>query len=166
MANTNKFHGLARGPIDHNASSVINAVANAAVIMGSAVHNAASLSSENLPRMGGASGAGGFVYGIAVGGDADGIYGDGSGTTDGFQATSAAGQGIVIVTQGRCLARVTGTATVAIGDPLTLSATMGVLDKAVTEGDLVCARALQAVTSGDTDMIAIDFQREGTLSVP
>ena len=166
MANTNRFKGLARGPIDHKSSSVINQVANGSIDMGSVVVTVASIqSSETLPRVeqiGSLQGSN-RAYGIAVGGDIDGIYGDGSASnTDATRATNAAGQGVVIVTQGRCLARVSGggVSTVAIGDPLTMSDTQGVLEHAGVS-DVVIAYALNIVGASDTDMIAIDIQREG-----
>ncbi len=166
MANTNRFQGLARGPIDHKSSSVINQVANGAIDMGSSVEVTTTINSaETLPRVEQVGAAQGSerVYGIAVGGDADGIYGDGSASTDdSTRATTGALQGVVIVTQGRCLARVSGdgASVVAIGDPLTQSATAGVLEFAST-GDNVIAFALNDVGAGDVDMIAVDVQREG-----
>ena len=104
-----------------------------------------------------------LIYGIAVGGDADGIYGNGSASTDdSTRAATGALQGVVVVTQGKCLARVSGdgTSVVTIGDSLTQSATAGVLEEAVA-ADVVLAFALNDVASGDTDMIAVDVQREG-----
>ena len=166
---TNQYPGLARGPIDHEASSVINVVANGAIDMGSVVKLDTPPTSELLPRVSQTPGKGIVRYGVAVGGDTDGIYGDGSaGTTgDGTFATAGAGQGVVVVTQGRCLARVlaaTGAGpannVIAIDDPLTNSATEGVLQLAEA-GDEVIARALQPIVSGELDIIAIDIQREG-----
>jgi len=164
MANTNRFQGLARGPIDHKSSSVINQVSNAAIDMGSAVRLATSIvSSETLPRVNNSVVQGDTLYGIAVGGDTDGSYGDGSASSDdSTRATNAAGQGVVIVTQGRCLARVSGdgASTVAIHTELTQSTTSGVLEAATT-GDQVIAIALNIVGAGDIDMIAVDVQRGG-----
>ena len=167
MANQNRFHGLARGPIDHKSSSVINQVANGAIDMGSVVAVTTTVNSaETLPRVEQiASQGSGLVYGIAVGGDADGIYGDGAASTDdSTRATTGALQGIVVVTQGRCLARVSGdgSSVVVIGDPLTQSATAGVLEFATT-GDTVIAFALNDVGAGDIDMIAVDVQRGGVV---
>ena len=52
MANTNRFAGLARGPIDHKSSSVINQIANGAIDMGSVVAVTNTInSSEILPRV-------------------------------------------------------------------------------------------------------------------
>ena len=160
---TNQYPGLARGPIDHEASSVINVVANGAITMGDAVDVIAPPTSELLPRVQTSDAVqGDRVYGIAVGGDTDGIYGDGGAATDDSnRATAGAGQGVVVVTQGRCLARVDGNTTgaISIGDKLTQSATAGVLEIAAT-GDEVIAVALQAST-GAADIIAVDVQRGG-----
>ncbi len=166
MANTNRFQGLARGPIDHKSSSVINQNANGSIDMGSVVTVTSTIvSSEILPRVQQIAAAQGsnLTYGIAVGGDTDGIYGDGSASSDDkTRAANAAGQGVVVVTQGRCLARVSGdgASVVTIGDPLTQSAIAGVLEFATT-GDSVIAFALNNVGAGDIDMIAVDVQREG-----
>lgn len=163
MANTNRFKGLARGPIDHKSSSVINQIANGAIDMGSVVAVTTTIvSSETLPRVEEITAQGsGLTYGIAVGGDADGIYGNGSASTDDLtRAATGALQGVVVVTQGRCLARVSGGSGLSIGDPLTQSATAGVLEEAVA-ADVIIAFALNDVASGDTDMIAVDVQREG-----
>jgi len=168
MANTNRFQGLARGPIDHKSSSVINQVANGAIDMGSVVALTTVINSaETLPRVEQINSQGSnLVYGIAVGGDIDGIYGDGSSSTDDkTRATTGALQGVVVVTQGRCLGRVlaTGGNAVSIGDELTQAGISGVLGLATT-GDKVIAIALNDVADGDTDMIAIDVQREGVVA--
>jgi len=164
MANTNKFQGLSRGPIDHKSSSVINQVSNGSIDMGGVVSTTTTIqSSETLPRVSQTTSPGGRAYGIAVGGDIDGIYGDGSTSTDdSTRATNAAGQGVVVVTQGRCLAKVNAiTSDVAIGDELSNLTTSGVLTQSTSITDIVIARALNTVTTGDTDMIAVDVQREG-----
>lgn len=160
---TNLFLGLARGPIDHEASSVINAIANEQIDMGNAVKLVAAPSLELLPRVENGDTQGEFIYGIVVGGDADGIFGDGSASVDDLTRAVLANQpaaksGVVVLTQGRGLARVTGT--IAIGDNLTQSATVGVLEVAAS-GDIVVARALQASTGND--IIAVDVQRAGIL---
>ena len=167
MANTNRFQGLARGPIDHKSSSVINQIANGAIDMGSIVAVTSTInSSETLPRVEEITAQGsGLAYGIAVGGDADGIYGNGSASTDdSTRAATGALQGVVVVTQGRCLARVSGdgASVVIIGTPLTQSATAGVLE-AAGASDVVIAFALNDVGAGDIDMIAVDVQRVGVL---
>ena len=167
MVNTNRFQGLHRGPIDHKSSSVINQVANGAIDMGSVVAVTTTIpAAEILPRVEQITSQGsGLAYGIAVGGDADGIYGDGSvSTDDSTRATTGALQGVVVVTQGRCPARVSGdgVGVVVIGSPLTQSATAGVLELADT-GDVILAFALNDVGAGDIDMIAVDVQRAGIL---
>ncbi len=168
MANTNRYQGLHRGPIDHKSSSVINQVSNASIDMGSVVTLVTSIpSAELLPRVNTqAASAGAATYGIAVGGDIDGIYGDGSvSSDDSTRATNAAGQGIVIVTQGRCPARVlggTGATAVIVNTPLTQSTNSGVLKAAIATEEVI-ARALNAVADGDTDIIAVDVQREGAV---
>ncbi len=169
---TNQFPGLARGPIDHNASSVINATANGAITMGSALVLSTSIApAEILPRVQESSAAADQdIYGIGVGGDTDGIYGDGTAASDdSTRATASAGQGVVVVTQGRCLARVEGAnqagdVAVAIGDALVSSDNFAgslFVGTATDTDEVVIARALQAVTSGDLDIIAVDVQREG-----
>jgi len=166
MANTNRFPGLARGPIDHKSSSVINQISNATIDMGAVVVLTNTIfSGETLPRVEQTTTPGNVrVYGIVVGGDVDGIYGNGSSSVDdSTRASNAAGQGVVVVTQGRCLARVTGggASTVSIGDKLSTSGQTGEL-RFASPGDTVIAIALDNVASGsDVDMIAIDVQRGG-----
>jgi len=167
MANTNRFQGLARGPIDHKSSSVINQIANGAIDMGSVVAVTSTITSdETLPRVEQSTTQGsGLSYGIAVGGDTDGIYGDGSASTDdSTRAATGALEGVVVVTQGRCLARVSGdgAGVVIIGSALTQSGTAGVLELAGA-ADVVIAFALNDVGAGDIDMIAVDVQRVGVL---
>lgn len=168
MANTNRFHGLARGPIDHEASSVINSISDGTIDMGSVVIlDTTSLSTNNeiLPRVEqGTSQGSALGYGVVVGGDVDGVYGDGSAATDDVnRASNAAGQGVVVVTRGRCPARVTGSAgAIAIGAKLTPSATAGVLELA-SASDNVIAVALNSVLGADTDIIAVEVNKEGVL---
>ena len=160
---TNFYLGLARGPIDHQSSSVINVISSDAITMGDAVELDVFPSIELLARVKPAAAAaqGTPVYGIAVGGDTDGVYGDGAvATDDSTQATAGAGQGVVVVTQGRCLARVNGTADITIGDKLTRSAALGVLELATTDDDVI-AIALQPLTDDSDSIIAVDVQRGG-----
>ena len=163
---TNQFQGLARGPIDHNASSVINVIANEAITMGSAVALVTTIpTAEILPRVDETDATTDVTYGIVVGGDTDGIYGDGSAaTSDSTRAAASAGEAVVVVTQGRCLARVLGASTLVVGDQLTPTATAGVLTKIAPGTGLVIARALQPVADAATDIIAVDVQREGQIA--
>ncbi len=159
----NFYSGLFRGPIDHNASSVINAVANDGIFVGESVELSTSTlpPSELLPRVESHGGMG--FYGVAVGGDADGVYADSDTPTAANEAASA-GEGVVVVTQGRCLALVDGDGgEILIGSPLTI-AMEKTLELADASTDLVVARALQplAAASG-INLIAIDIQREGPL---
>ena len=172
---TNFFLGLARGPIDHNASSVINSIANGAITMGSPIKLSTTIpTAELLSRVEETTALNDVGYGIAVGGDTDGIYGDGTAaTTDLNRATASAGQGVVVVTQGRCLARVrtanaaSAPTAIAIGDKLVagLDGTGGLVGQLIPASaatETIIAIALQAVTSTDTnDIIAVDVQREG-----
>jgi len=163
---TNFYLGLARGPIDHKSSSVINLIASGIIGMGSLVTQSTSIvSSELIPRV---DEAAAVVttdgYGIAVGGDTDGIYSTTGAvpTDDTTRATSGAGEGVVVVTQGRCLARVDGNVSaIVIGDKLSASGLVaGKLVKSLLATNHIIARALQPST-GVTDIIAVDVQREG-----
>ena len=167
---TNFFPGLARGPVDHESSSVINAISTGTIEMGSAVVLQSLGTGELLARVGQspASDITDELYGIAVGGDTDGIYGEGLALNlDTTLATNNAGQGVVVVTQGRCLARVESTVEINIGDPLGSSGAgagnEGVLISTVgVSSSPVIARALQAVPAGaGFHVIAVDVQREG-----
>ena len=179
----NQFLGLARGPIDHDASSVINAIANGAITMGdSLVFTTTIAASELLTRVqtSAASTTNQVIYGIAVGGDTDGIYGDGTAASDNStRATTAAGEAVVVVTQGRCPARVagqiqtgvstTGDSAIVAGDALVPDPLIaGRLVKAPTANDIpvhIIARALQDGDLGAQNIIAVDVQREGFLEL-
>ena len=161
---TNFYLGLVRGPIDYQSSSVINVIANEAIEMGSAVKLATAPAAELLPRVDQSDTQGEATYGIAVGGDTDGIYSTtgAASTTDATRAAASAGQGVVVVTQGRCLARVDGSTAgpILLGSKLSISGTVvGVLELAVATEEVV-AVALQP-SAGVTDISAVDVQREG-----
>jgi hypothetical protein len=161
---TNFYQGLARGPIDHQSSSVINVIANEAIGMGSAVKlNTTIPTDELLPRVDETDTSGDVTYGIAVGGDADGIYSTtgAAPTDDTTRAATGAGEGVVVVTQGRCLARVDGLTIgpILVGSKLAATGTAGVLELAVATDEII-AVALQP-SAGLTDIIAVDVQREG-----
>lgn len=167
---TNFYLGLSRGPIDHQSSSVINVVSNGIITMGSAVTLDITIpASELLPRVDEsvATAITASIYGIAVGGDTDGVYGDGAiATDDTTRASNGAGDGVVVVTQGRCLARVESTVAIAVGDPLGSSGATdpGVLIVAAATSPVI-ARALQTVAAGaGNHIIAVDVQREGAVT--
>lgn len=170
MTNGNRFQGLFRGPIDHESSSVINSISGGtgsdSITMGSVIALITPVaSSDILPRVAEitATPQGKVTYGIAVGGDVDGIYGaTGVAATDNTnKATNAPGQGVVVVTRGRCPARVSGVVLI-VGDKLTQSATAGQLEKAAS-GDQVIATALFAKVAGEIDIMAVDVNMEGIL---
>ena len=154
---TNHFQGLARGPIDHEASSVINVIANGAIEMGATVDLDTTIpASDILPRVAGSASAA-LAYGIAVGGDNDGVYGDGAAAPpadNSTMATTEAGQGVVIVTQGRCPAKIAGAVTVGA----TLASDGA--GRLVAAAANIIAIALQ--DGAADDIIAVDVQRERT----
>jgi len=163
MANENKYRILSSGALAH--SAIENMICDEAIDMGDAVSLVLTpiLSDEIQPRV---IRAIGFVnvYGIAVGGDADGIYGDGSASTsDVTRATTAAGQTVRIITRGRCPARVNGVTSLAvsIGDRLVASGIPGVFQKTPAAIRFVAAIALNNVAVGDTDMIVVEMVKEG-----
>lgn len=177
LVSINEFPGLATGPFDHEASSVINVISNTPIDMGSVVDLVTTPLPEGelLPRVKESTVEGSSLsYGIAVGGDADGIYGDGSQSTDDTtRATNGAGQGVKICTRGRCLARVTGSnaanvgVTIKIGDPLTSKGAVqnvfGELFIATLSTETVIARALQGVTAGNQNISLVEVNKEGNL---
>ncbi len=157
---TNLYPGLARGEIGpRDANTVLNIIANETDMeMGGTVKLATAPSTELLPRADKVDTAGQLAYGIIVGGDADGIFGTGgaSPADDTTKASLLVGDAIVIVTQGRCPARISENC--VLGDKLAGDAT-GDLQLADTAGDDIIATALQAGSAGD--IIAVDVQREG-----
>lgn len=166
----NLFPGLARGPIDHKASSIINAIASTALDMGSSIHlsevDIIFFPNEFFPRVTTTTITAEKTYGIVVGGDTDGVYGDGTAATDdSTRAATSGGQGVVVCTQGRCLARVDATDPIVIGDALgaNIEVMSGVLTKAFDPTQVIIARALENVTSTPDvlNIIPVDVQREG-----
>ena len=159
---TNLYPGLARGEIGpRDANTVINIIANETNMeMGGCVKLAAPPSTELLPRADKVDTAGEDAYGIIVGGDNDGIYGDGgaSPADNTTKASLLVGDAIVVVVQGRCLARISEAAT--LGAKLGADGT-GDLQLADAAGNGILAVALQAGSAGD--IIAVDVQREGDL---
>ena len=125
-----------------------------------------SLPSEILPRVEELTGitathvVAQTTYGVVVGGDVDGIYGDGTTSTTNSTRAANAGEAVVVVTQGRCLARVSGAGgAVLIGSKLTTHDIDGEL-KLASADENVIAIALNIVAAADVDMIAVDVQRE------
>lgn len=165
----NLFEGLSTGPIDHRASQTINAIADRIIIIGDAVKVVEFPSDEILPRVhydGSLEDAFSFI-GIAVSGDQRGFYPPTRQTQSPNllpQIIADTGEGVVVVTQGRCIARITTfTAAINVGDQLT-SNESGELILA-TSGRPVLARALQSIpqiaVSGSVQWMAVDVSREG-----
>ena len=159
---TNLYAGLARGEIGpRDANTVLNIIANETNMeMGGTVKLATPPSTELLPRADKVDTGGEDAYGVIVGGDNDGIFGDGGATLadNTTKATLLVGDALVIVTQGRCPARISENA--ALGAKLGADGT-GDLQLADGAGDAILAIALQAGSAGD--IIAVDVQREGDL---
>ena len=126
--------------------------------MGGCVKAVAQPSAELLPRVDKTDAITDIGYGIVVGGDNDGVYGDGgaSPADNTTKASTTVGQALVICTQGRCLARISEATT--IGAALSPDAT-GDLQLADTATHFILCRALQVGAAGD--IIAVDVQREG-----
>ncbi len=155
---TNFYQGLHSGAIDRQSSSVVNVIANEAIDMGATVVLLDPAASELLARVENGDAVTEISYGIAVHGDADGIYGDGSASSDdSTRATSAIGQGVQVCTQGRCPAKVTGD--VPVGSKLGVSAT-GTLQIAVATQHVIATALQDSLGVGD-HIIAVDVQREG-----
>ena len=169
---TNLYPGLARGPIDHNASSVINSISGGAIEMGDVVVIEKPATGPDIPpsellaRVVTGTLATQTAYAIAVGGDADGVYSS-TGSKTGAAAnaaTTTAGQGVVILTQGRCVAFVTVAGVMGVGQTLKIGAG-GVLIPTTGSGvEHTFAHALQEITAAGTHLIAVDVQREGNLN--
>ncbi|MCH7589687.1 hypothetical protein IIB34_01470 [PVC group bacterium] len=111
-------------------------------------------SGEQLPRVEPTdAGIDEVIYGICVGGDANGTYG---GTSE---IAGLAGDSVKICVNGRCKARVDGSGTpIAIGSPLSADTTDGVAVIGVATAHIF-ARAQQVSTS--TDFIAVFVDQEG-----
>jgi len=177
IVSENKFFGLWQGPIDHDASTVINAIYDTTdptnfAVMGDSVFIQTS-NDKLLPEVNfvGSTQQEFLFYGILVGGDKDGIYptaGDtpfASSDTDFTIAFS--GDTVRVCTQGRCVAAIDNEVTsYNVGDPL--KAERGGDLRKATSGSLVVARALQKLDATfDSNRLfsymAVDIQREGIL---
>jgi len=157
----NNYPGLFIGTIGFRSNSVVNAIANTAIAMGSAVQLAAPGSNELLARVEPTDKVGALMFGIAVQGDADGIYGDDitPPILDINRATIRAGQGVGICTKGRCIARVEGA--VSVGDALMADVTPpGVLIPFVPASGNNKVAIVLVAQAGD-GLTAVDVQREG-----
>ena len=160
---TDKYTGLYDGAAD-SAALVVNAIADEAIEIGSPVIAVAAATGELAPRVEPTTDGTLFIAGVVVGGDANGIWVDGTTANDGSAAT-AAGESVKVCTTGRCKVRVDGStggtnSNIAIGDPLSASID-GVAQRAVAS-DYVFARALQ-VSTAVQDAILCEVTLEGIL---
>ena len=160
---TDKYTGLYDGAAD-SAALVVNAIADEAIEIGSPVIAVAAATGELAPRVEPTTDGTLFIAGVVVGGDANGIWVDGTTANDGSAAT-AAGESVKVCTTGRCKVRVDGStggtnSNIAIGDPLSASID-GVAQRAVAS-DYVFARALQ-VSTAVQDAILCEVTLEGVL---
>jgi hypothetical protein len=157
---TDKYTGLYDGALPE--AIVINAIADEAIEIGSPVIAVAAGTGELEARVEPTTDGTLWIRGVVVGGDANGIWVDGTTTNDG-SAASAAGQAVKVCTRGRCKVRVDGStgganSNIAIGDPLSAGGTDGVAQRAQTS-DTIFARALQTST-GSTDAILCEVTLE------
>lgn len=154
---TDQFPGLASGAFP--GAEINDFIADEAIIAGSPVIYVAPGTGELKPRVEPTSTQGGVVNGVAVEGDNRGTY-DTAGT-DG-QVATAAGQGVTVCLGGICKVQVNASANnIAIGDPLTASASDGIAELAQA-ADIVFGRAMQASTL-DGDFILCEVDKEGVL---
>jgi len=181
----NNYLGLWNGPVDHEASSVINAVArmvsDTEISIGDALYIREPEDGELLPAVNwinNPSQAARF-YGIAVGGDLDGTYGEvgeevNKDSDANVDIVARTGDGVRVCTQGRCIARVRteGAAfeAIAIGDlltPVVGANSEANMVKALQMNDNIVARALQPAAKdvgfNTVQYIAVDVQREDTI---
>jgi len=152
-----KYPGIKRGTT-HSDSITSTKTADEAISVGSPVITVAAPSGELDSRVEPTAVQGSAdVIGVCVDGQNRGTYG---GSDE--NAASAAGEAVVVCTNGRCKVRVDGNAAnIAIGDPLTADAVDGQAELAVA-GDHVFARAQQASTVA-TDFILCRVDSEGIL---
>ena len=180
----NKFLGLWEGPIDHKASSVINATYEKVntsstgddVVIGDTVYLVSPPTSDLLPRVDwilNASQAELF-YGIAVAGDKGGIYpskgtgfavgGAGQGFIIPTLLTTKSGDGLRVCTQGRCITRISGGTDINVGDKLSVDSNISGLKLAVSTERVVATAlfsSLQNLGPQSSFYAHVDIQREG-----
>ena len=160
---TDKYAGIFDGAAD-SAASVINAIADEAIEIGAPVIAVAAATGEVNPRVEPTTDGTLFVAGVVVGGDANGIWVDGTTANDG-NAADAAGESVKVCTTGRCKVRVDGStgganSNIAIGDPL--SCGIDEIAQRAVASDFVFGRALQTSTAS-TDAILCEVTLEGIL---
>ncbi len=153
---TDLYPGIYDGAVDE-AATVINAIADESITIGSPVIYVAAATGELAPRVEPNATQGARAYGVCVGGQDNGTYGGSSEV-----AASAAGEAVKICISGRCKVRVNGsTSAISIGSKLTIDAVDGIAEIA-SSADEVFGRALQAST-GASDFILCMVDGEGIL---
>lgn len=158
---SNNYLVLSQGSIDHEASSIINAVCgDSSLLIGDAVRllpvgtgEGFTQSDDLLPRVGRVNSNGAASFGIIVGGDFEGVY-DSELTTERIAAFFE--DGVRVCTQGRCLALANGSSsTIGIGDKL-ISSTTGALLKSTMGNPIATSLGISDLNN----IIAVDVQRE------
>ena len=153
---TDLYPGIFDGAVDE-AATVINAIADESVTIGSPVIVVAAATGELAPRVEPNATQGARAFGVCVGRQDNGTYGGSSEV-----AASAAGEAVKVCTQGRCKVRVNGsTSAISINSPLTIDAVDGIAEIAAAS-DIVFGIALQAST-GASDFILCQVNPEGVL---
>ena len=141
---------------------VVNFIADEAIKIGGPVQIVAGATGELAPRVEPEATGVLYIAGVAVGGDANGIWVDGSTANDG-NAADAAGDTVKVCIFGRCKVRVDGStgganSNIAIGDSLSAGIDE-TAQRAITD-DSVFGRAMQAAT-GINDAILCMVNQEG-----
>jgi len=139
----NRYVGLENGALAH--SAIENMISDGVIEMGAPVRLVTSVRSDEIqPRVVTSTGATDIIYGIAVGGEADGVYGDGSAaTSDLTRATTGAGQSVRIITRGRAPAKVFTGTVITVGSKLVSA---GLADGAFTKLPGATTRFVAAIT--------------------
>ncbi len=173
---SNEYLGLAQGPIEHESSSIVNAVCgDASLKIGDVVRllpkgTGVGFTQDDdlLPRVGIVDSFGADSYGIVVGGDVEGVYSNGVINLDSNNLALGIivaffGESVRVCTQGRCLALADGTLTgsINVGDALTTS-TVGLAN--ALDDNKIMARALQS-TAKANGIIAVDVKTEGNAPI-
>jgi len=146
---------------------VVNYTASEAIEIGAPVVAAAAGTGELQARVQPSIIGEDYCIGVVVGGDAEGIWVDGTVANDG-EAAAAAGDVVKVCILGRCKLRVnasTGGANsaMAVGDPIAIGVADEIAHKQQAD-EYVFARALQVAT-GASDAILVNIVHEGERTI-
>lgn len=160
------YPGLFDGPAGAEAI-VVNYIADEAIEIGAPVVAVAGATGELNARVEPETDGTLYVVGVVVGGDANGIWSDGTVANDG-NAADAAGDAVKVCTSGRCKVRVNASSggansNISIGDPLSIGAADEIAQKQQAD-DYVFGRALQVAT-GASDAILCEITHEGERTI-